>query len=220
MYLDPARCRSDILSMILGPPSFHKAHANRALFRQFVHGFEAKVDRLRQQIGKVVVVKNLERLARKYFKHGAVMKVVCQVAVPTLHKDRLVGQTFGVHLTAHVVKVHAFADISTCVLDRRIAIYVAEQTETEAIGVVGWISESIDHDTFLLSVKHFADPIVELEVRNRTPMFRFLKVDRSHFVVMMIHQAVAETVAVVSIVVVVVSIAICLASNVRRRQTR
>lgn len=60
MDFDPARRRGNVLPMVFGTPALHEAHADRAHFGQLVDGFEAMVHGLGQQLGKLLVVEDLQ----------------------------------------------------------------------------------------------------------------------------------------------------------------
>jgi hypothetical protein len=169
--------------MVLGSPALGETDADQTVIGELVNRFVAEVDGLSEQIGKVVIVEDLDGVTGQYLEDGVVVEVVRHVAVATLHKDRTVGQALGVHLSAHVVQMHSFADVSSCVLDGRVAVHVAQQSETEAVRIVGRIGESVDDDAAALSVKRLADTDAELVIRHGTPMFRLLEVDRRQIIV-------------------------------------
>ena len=61
------------------------------------------IDALRQQLRKLLIIKNLERTAWRYLAHGTGMKSVMVIAISRLDEDRRVGEALGVHLATDVV---------------------------------------------------------------------------------------------------------------------
>lgn len=63
------------------------------------------VDGLRQQLGKLLVVEDLQAAAAGDLTHGRGVKAVVVVTVTALDEDAAVAQTLGVHFPADVVEV-------------------------------------------------------------------------------------------------------------------
>ena len=57
--LDPARGTGDVLSVVLCAPALDETHADGAHLGELIDGLEALVDRLRQELGKLLVVEDL-----------------------------------------------------------------------------------------------------------------------------------------------------------------
>ena len=76
MHLNPARRASDILTMVLCTPSLDKAHANCTHLCQLVDGLEALVDGESEELGKLLVVENLEAATGRDLADGGGMKTV------------------------------------------------------------------------------------------------------------------------------------------------
>lgn len=94
-------------------------------------------------------------LTWRYFANGGRMPAVTLITVRTLYKDTRVGQTFGEHLAADIIQPDTLADVSSSLLDHRVAIYIGQQTEAETLRVT-WISETIHGYTRLRRVKRLA----------------------------------------------------------------
>ena len=63
------------------------------------------VDRLGEELGKQLVVKDLEAAAAGDLAHGGGVEAMLEVTVAALDEDAAVTQTLGVHLSAHIVQV-------------------------------------------------------------------------------------------------------------------
>lgn len=63
------------------------------------------VDGLRQQLGELLVVEDLQAAAAGDLTHGRGVEAVVEVTVTALDEDAAVAQTLGVHLPADVVEV-------------------------------------------------------------------------------------------------------------------
>ena len=105
MYFYPAGGAGDILSMVLGTPAFHKAHAYGAHFCELVHCLKPMVYRLAEKLCKLLVVKDLEAATGWNLTHGGGMEVVVIVTLAALYKDAAVTETLGKHLPSHIVQV-------------------------------------------------------------------------------------------------------------------
>lgn len=184
--LDPAGRGRDVLSVVFGAPALDEAHSYRAHLGQLVDGLEAVVDGLGQELGKLLVVEDLEGAAGRDFAHGAGVESVVVVAVAALHEDGRVGQALGVDLATDVIQVHSLSDMTTCVFDCTVAVDVAQLAQTEAVRVVRGVGEPVHDDRRRVAVEHFANAAVQLVVSYTGPIRRFLVADRGHLAVHLI----------------------------------
>lgn len=83
----------------------YKAHADGTHLCELVHDLEAVVNRLGEELGKQLVVKDLEAAAAGDLAHGGGVEAVLEVTVAALDEDAAVAQTLRVHLAAYVVQV-------------------------------------------------------------------------------------------------------------------
>lgn len=86
----------------------NKTHSDGAHLSQLVDHLKAVVDRLGEQLGKQLVVEYLQAAPTGDFADGGGVKAVLVVAVPTLHENAAVTQAFRIHLSAHIVEMHAY----------------------------------------------------------------------------------------------------------------
>lgn len=105
MHLNPARRRGNILAMIVGAPTFHEAHPNRAHLGELVYRLKSIKHRLCQKLGELLVVEDLQRTTRTYFTNGAWMEVVVVVAKARLYEYCGLRQALRVNLTGHVLQM-------------------------------------------------------------------------------------------------------------------
>ena len=117
VHLDPARSASHILAVVLRPPPFNKAHANRAHLCELKNSFKSLINTLGQQLGKVLVVEDLQRTSWRYLADGSRMKMMRVIAVTTLDKDGSIAKTLGKHLSSNVEQVDTFTNVSTNILN-------------------------------------------------------------------------------------------------------
>ena len=162
----PARSTGDILTVILSPPPLHKAHPDRAHLCEFVHGLEAVVDRLSQELGKLLVVEDLETAAGRDLAHRGRMEGVRVVALPTVHKDSTFAQTLRKHLSPDVKQVDPFPNVVTDVLNGRVSVHVREKPETEPVCGGGGVHEPVNNNVGAGGVEGLTDSLVELIVGN------------------------------------------------------
>lgn len=174
VYLNPAGGASNILPVVFSSPTLHEAHSNSAHFGEFIHGLETMVHRLCQQLSKLLVVENFQATPTGDLADSSGMKAMMVVAVPTLHEDAAVAEAFGIHLSANVVQVDPFPNVSPGVLNSGVPVHVGEQSKAEAVLIVGRIGETVNQHTCGGRVERFAHAVVELIVHNRAPVFRFL----------------------------------------------
>lgn len=73
-----------------------------------------------------------------------------------------------------------FPNVPPGVLDGGVAVDVGEQTEAEAVAVVGGICEAVDENAGGGSLKGLANAIVQLIVNNGAPVLWFLVGHRLH----------------------------------------
>lgn len=194
MYFDPTRSRCNVLSMILSAPALHKAHSNCTHLSELIDRLKAMINRLRQQLRKLLVVEDLQRAARWNLAHCAGMKAMVMVAVAALHENRRVRETFCIHLSAHVVQMHAFSNVPTSVLDCAVAVHVRQLAQTEPVRVVGRIREAINDNGRGVAVKHLTDTTIQLIVCNTGPVWRFLVAHWCNLAHLSVHSIVLVTI--------------------------
>lgn len=136
MHLDPAGGAGDILSVVLSSPALDEAHPNGAHLSELIDGLKAVVDRLSQELSKLLVVENLEATSAGDLADSGGMEAVVVITVTALDKNAGVTEALGVHLPSHVVQMHSFANVSASVLDCRVAVDVGQQSKAEAVLVV------------------------------------------------------------------------------------
>ena len=180
MYLYPARRTRNVLTMILGAPTLHEAHADRAHLGELVHGLEALVHRMRQQLSKLLVVEDLEAATGRDLADGGCVKAVRVVALSALDKDGVVAQTLCKDFSPDVEEMDPLPDVSTDIFDGRVTIHVGEKTETETIGSCRGIGKSVHHHVGACGVKGLADTLIQFVVSHRAPVGRLLVLDRHH----------------------------------------
>lgn len=162
--LYPAGRAGDVLAVILRPPTLDEAHPNRAHFSEFIHGLEAVINALRQQLGELGVVEYPQRTACGDLADGRRVKAVVVVAVPGLDEYRGIRQAFGVHLPVHVVQVDSLADVPPGVLYRGIPVDVAELAEAESVAVIAGVREPVHDHRRRMAMENLTDPAVQLIV--------------------------------------------------------
>lgn len=87
------------------PTYLYKAHPESAHLSKLIHCLKAMVHRLSQELSKLLIVENFQTAATGDFADCGGMEAVVVVAVPTLHEDAAVAQTFCVHLPSNVVEM-------------------------------------------------------------------------------------------------------------------
>lgn len=87
------------------PTYLYKTHPESAHLSKLVHCLKPMVHRLSQELCKLLIIENLQAAATGDFADGGGMEPVVVVAVPTLHEDAAVAQTFSVHLPSNVVQM-------------------------------------------------------------------------------------------------------------------
>lgn len=166
--------------MVLSAPSFDEAHPYRTMFGELVHSFVAVIDALRKQLSEFLIVEYLERTLGRDLTHGGRMESVMEVTVPTLNEHGGVTEALCEHLAANVVEVHAFADVSSRVLDGGVAVHVGHATETKAVrGGVG-VGEAVDDEAGSRGLEGFSYADVQFVVGDGAPVLRFMVGDRCH----------------------------------------
>lgn len=86
MKFYPAGRAGYILAVVFRTPSFYKAHAYGTHFGELVDGLKTVINWLAKQLGKLLIVENLETTTRRDFAHGSWVEVVMIVAITALHK--------------------------------------------------------------------------------------------------------------------------------------
>lgn len=158
----------------------------RAHLGQLVNGLEAVVDALREEIGKELIVEDLQGTGRRDFDDGAQMEAALVVAVPGLDEDRRVRIALGKEGPTDVVELDALADVAPGVLDGRVPVDVRQLAKAEAGGAVPRVGETVDDDRGRVAVEDLADSGVELVVGDGSPVTALLVRYRSH-VRMVVH---------------------------------
>lgn len=87
------------------PTYLYKTHPESAHLSKLIHCLKAMVHGLSQELSKLLIIENLQAAATGDFADCGGMEPVVVVAVPTLHKDAAVTQTFSVHLPTNVVEM-------------------------------------------------------------------------------------------------------------------
>lgn len=87
-------------------PYFNKAHSNSTHLGQLIHHFKSVIDWLGKQLGKELVVEDLEAAATGDLADRGWVETMLVVAVAALHKNTAVTDTFGINLPTHVVKMN------------------------------------------------------------------------------------------------------------------
>ena len=174
MHLYPARGAGNVLTMILGTPSLHEAHANGAHFGQLVHSLKSQVNRLCQQLGELLVIKYLEAARWRDLAYSGWVEPMGVVAVPALDKYGTFTEAFSKDLAPYVEQVYTFADVPACIFDGRVAIDIREQAEAEPVGTCGRVCKAIHYHMGLVSMEGLPNTIIEFIVRNGTPKWWLL----------------------------------------------
>lgn len=97
----------DVLTVILGPPSLHEAHPYSTHLGEIEHSSVSVVNALRQQLGELLVVEDLERAVGWDLADCGVVEAVVMVAVARLHEDSRIREALGINLATNVVKMHS-----------------------------------------------------------------------------------------------------------------
>lgn len=82
-----------------------EAHSDGAHLGELVDDLEAVVNRLGEELGEQLVVKDLEAAAAGDLTHGGGVEAVLEITVTTLDKDTAVTQALCVHLATYIVQV-------------------------------------------------------------------------------------------------------------------
>lgn len=90
------------------PLYLDKTHPDGAHLGEFIDHLEAVIYRLWQQLGKQLVVEDLEAASTRDLADGGGVKTVLVVTVPTLYENTAVTQTLCVHLPSDVIQVHTY----------------------------------------------------------------------------------------------------------------
>ena len=172
MYLDPTWGAGDRLSPVLGAPPLHKAHPDGTHAGQLVDRLEPLVDRLGQEVGKLLVVEYLEVAPRGDLAHSGRVPAIPHVGVGALDEDAT-GFTgaLGKHLPAHVEETHAPLDVPPGLLDDGVTVDVGEEAQAEALGRAG-VRVAVDGEAGLGGVEHLPHPVLHLVVGDRAPVGR------------------------------------------------
>lgn len=115
--LNPTWGTGHILPVIFCSPALDKTHSNGAHFGELIYCLKPMIDRLGQKLSKLLIVKNFEAAAARNLTDSGGMKAVMKVAVPTLYKYAAVTETFCIHLSANIVQVNTFSNVSPSVFN-------------------------------------------------------------------------------------------------------
>ena len=127
----------------------YKTHANGAHFGKLVNSLKSVVNRLGQQLGELLVVEDLEAAATRDLTDRSWMEAMVVVTVTALHKDAAVTQTLSVHLSTHIIQVHACREIS-----KDITMNTSQcQICFASLTVWSWSFVFITHTTVVYRVK-------------------------------------------------------------------
>ena len=173
MYLDPTWGAGHRLSLVLGAPPLHIAHPDGTHAGQLVDRLKPLVDRLGQEVGKLLVVAEyLEVAPRGDLAHSGRVPAVPHVGVGALDEDATgLAGALGKHLPAHVEETHAPPDVPPGLLDDGVAVNVGEEAQAEALGRAG-VRVAVDGEAGLGGVEHIPHPVLHLVVGDRAPVGR------------------------------------------------
>lgn len=87
-------------------PYFNKAHSNSTHLGQLIHHFETMIYWLGQQLGKELVVEDLEAAATGDLADSGWVETMLVVTVTALHKNTAVTDTFSINFATNVVKMN------------------------------------------------------------------------------------------------------------------
>ena len=160
MHFNPARCTGHVLTVILCPPALHKAHTNCAHFGELKNCFKSLIDTLCEELCKILIVEYFQGASRGDLANGGGMKMVGIVAVTTLDKDGSIAETLGKHFTSNVKQMNTFTNVTSNVLNGRIAIDVGKKSEAESIGIHTRICVAIDNNMCACGMESLANPLI------------------------------------------------------------
>lgn len=96
--------------VFLCPGYLNEAHADGTHLGELVDGLEPMVDRLSQQLCKLLVVENLQAAATGDLTHSCRVEAVVVVTVTALDEDTAVTQTFRIHLPANIIQMDTWEE--------------------------------------------------------------------------------------------------------------
>lgn len=121
-------------------------------FSEFIDCFKSVVDTGRQQLGKLLVVEDLEGTAWRNFADGAGVELVVVITVTRLNKYGTVRQTLSVYLPTNVIQMNAlnknvklsnailnlirsvtFSYVSACIFYGRVSVHIGQLAEAESV---------------------------------------------------------------------------------------
>jgi len=165
--LNPAGGRGDILSVVLGAPTFHEAHPDCAHLGQLVHCFKPMVHRLGEKCGELLVVENLETATRRDLADRGWVESMVVVTVSRLHKYGRVAEALSIHLATHIVEVNSLPNVPSCVLDCRVAVHVGQLSQAEPVVVlVAGVREPVNDHRVVVGVVDLSNSAIEFIVGN------------------------------------------------------
>lgn len=87
-------------------PYFNKAHSNSTHLGQLIHHFKTMIDWLGKQLGKELVVEDLEAAATGDLADSGWVETMLVVTVAALHKNTAVADTFSINFPTDIVKMN------------------------------------------------------------------------------------------------------------------
>lgn len=87
-------------------PYFNKAHSNSTHLGQLIHHFKTMIDWLGKQLGKELVVEDLEAATTGDLADSGWVETMLIVTVAALHKNTAVTDTFSVNFPTNIVKMN------------------------------------------------------------------------------------------------------------------
>lgn len=89
-------------------PYLNKAHPDGTHLGQLIYYLKTVVDWLGQQLGKELVVENLQAAATGDLADSGRMESMLIITVTTLYKNAAVTHTLGIYLSSNVIEVNTF----------------------------------------------------------------------------------------------------------------
>lgn len=175
--LDPAWGAGDVLAVVLGTPAFHKTHANGAHLGELVDSLKALVDRESQQLGKLLVVEDLEAAAWGDLAHRCWVEAMRVVALPALDKDSTITEALSKNLSSNIEQMHTLANVPADILNGGVAVDIGQKAKTEPVQVGRGVCKAVHHHMGTCGVKGLTNTLVELIIADGAPVRRLLVLD-------------------------------------------
>jgi len=125
---NPAGNRCYRLSSVVGSPSLDEAHSNGAHSGELVDCLESLINCLSQEVGKLLIRKDLEVTSMWYFTNCCRMPSVSLVTVGTLYKNGLFTEALGKDFSSNVVQPDSTADVPSSLFNDGTSIDVGERS--------------------------------------------------------------------------------------------